>query len=241
MIRRLISRGADTELVYDAQTPLMVAAKCGFADCVVALLEGGADVNYCRMTSSSSALRCAVAGGSLRCVELLLASGADPNLCGTAALFTAIGHSNSAAVAALLKAGADVEGGAGGKTPLDAATARFSSDDLGVPKIRRARTRLIPMLLRAGATISPRNAARPSRQFLEDVRMMRVVSANIRIAAAEELSTYLGNVLAAGSFAKYDTSRQAPFVAMLERVGAFPIPKEMIAVVCAFWLRAGDY
>ena len=97
------------------------------------------------------------------------------------------------------------------------------------------------MLLRAGATISPRNAARPSRQFLEDVRMMRVVSANIRIAAAEELSTYLGNILAAGSFAKYDASRRAPFVAMLERVGAFPIPNEMIAIVCAFWLRTGEY
>ena len=96
------------------------------------------------------------------------------------------------------------------------------------------------MLLRAGATISPRNAARPSREFLEEVRF-RPLTANIRIAAAEELSTYLGNVLAAGSFAKYDTSRQAPFVAMLERVGAFPIPKEMIAVVCAFWLRAGEY
>ena len=96
------------------------------------------------------------------------------------------------------------------------------------------------MLLRAGATISPRNAARPSREFLEEVRF-RPLTANIRIAAAEELSTYLGNVLAAGSFAKYDTSRQAPFVAMLERVGAFPIPNEMIAIVCAFWLRAGEY
>ena len=97
------------------------------------------------------------------------------------------------------------------------------------------------MLLRAGATISPRNAARPSRQFLEDVRMMRVVTAKVRIAAAEELSTYLGNVLAAGGFAKYDASRRAPFVAMLERVGAFPIPNEMIAIVCAFWLRTGEY
>ena len=28
---------------------------------------------------------------------------------------------------------------------------------------------------------------------------------------------------------------------MLERVGAFPIPNEMIAIVCAFWLRAGEY
>ena len=36
-------------------------------------------------------------------------------------------------------------------------------------------------------------------------------------------------------------TRRAPFVAMLERAGAFPIPKEMIAVVCAFWLRAGEY
>ena len=96
------------------------------------------------------------------------------------------------------------------------------------------------MLLRAGATISPRNAARPSREFLEEVRF-RPLTANIRIAAAEELSTYLGNVLAAGSFAKYDESRRAPFVAMLERVGAFPIPNEMIAIVCAFWLRAGEY
>ena len=43
------------------------------------------------------------------------------------------------------------------------------------------------------------------------------------------------------AIAKYDASRRAPFVAMLERVGAFPIPNEMIAVVCAFWLRAGEY
>ena len=49
------------------------------------------------------------------------------------------------------------------------------------------------------------------------------------------------HVIAAGSFAKYDASRRAPFVAMLERVGAFPIPNEMIAIVCAFWLRAGEH
>ena len=132
-----------------------------------------------------------------------------------------------------------VEAVADGRTPLDAATAMVSDLQSMLSQIRRAR-RLIPMLLRAGATISPRNAARPSREFLEEVRF-RPLTANIRIAAAEELSTYLGNVLAAGSFAKYDTSRQAPFVAMLERVGAFPIPNEMIAIVCAFWLRAGEY
>ena len=66
-------------------------------------------------------------------------------------------------------------------------------------------------------------------------------TADVRIAGAEELSTYFLHVIAAGSFAKYDASRRAPFVAMLERVGAFPIPNEMIAIVCAFWLRAGEY
>ena len=63
----------------------------------------------------------------------------------------------------------------------------------------------------------------------------------LRIGYARELPMYLRAVLAAGSFARYDASRRAPFVAMLERVGAFPIPKEMIAVVCAFWFRAGEY
>ena len=58
--------------------------------------------------------------------------------------------------------------------------------------------------------------------------------ATFRVAAAATRNC-------AGSFAKYDASRRAPFVAMLERVGAFPIPNEMIAIVCAFWLRAGEY
>jgi hypothetical protein len=59
--------------------------------------------------------------------------------------------------------------------------------------------------------------------------------------APSRRSSTTGNVHAAGGFAKYDASRRAPFVAMLERVGAFPIPNEMIAIVCAFWLRAGEY
>ena len=65
--------------------------------------------------------------------------------------------------------------------------------------------------------------------------------APVRIGYARELPMYLRAVLAAGSFARYDVARRAPFVAMLERVGAFPIPKEVVSVVCAFWLRAGEY
>ena len=65
--------------------------------------------------------------------------------------------------------------------------------------------------------------------------------APVRIGYARELPMYLRAVLAAGSFARYDVARRAPFVAMLERVDAFPIPKEMISIVCAFWLRVGEY
>ena len=64
-------------------------------------------------------------------------------------------------------------------------------------------------------------------------------TADVRIAAAEELSTYFLHVIAAGSFAKYDASRRAPFVAMLDR--SLPIPSDAISVVCEFWLRVGEY
>ena len=96
------------------------------------------------------------------------------------------------------------------------------------------------MLLRAGATIQPRYAADPTPDLLQEIEDMNERH-EIRIAYARELSFYFREVLAAGGFAKYDRSRRAPFVAMLERVGAFPIPNEMIAIVCAFWLRAGEH
>ena len=63
----------------------------------------------------------------------------------------------------------------------------------------------------------------------------------LRIGYARELPMYLRAVLAAGSFARYDVARRAPFVAMLERVGAFPLPRDMISVVCAFWLHVSEY
>ena len=65
--------------------------------------------------------------------------------------------------------------------------------------------------------------------------------APVRIGYARELPMYLRAVLAAGSFARYDVARRAPFVAMLERSGGFPLPRDMISVVCAFWLRVGEY
>ena len=40
-------------------------------------------------------------------------------------------------------------------------------------------------------------------------------------------------------FAKYDRSRRAPFVAMLQR--SLPVPGDAISVICEFWLRVGEY
>ena len=95
-----------------------------------------------------------------------------------------------------------------------------------------------PMLLRAGATIRPRYAADPTPDLLQEIEDMNERH-EIRIAYARELSFYFREVLAAGGFAKYDRSRRAPFVAMLQR--SLPVPSDAISVVCEFWLRVGEY
>ena len=94
------------------------------------------------------------------------------------------------------------------------------------------------MLLRAGATIQPRYAADPTPDILQEFEDMNE-RYEMRIAYARELSFYFREVLAAGGFAKYDRSRRAPFVAMLDR--SLSIPSDAISVVCEFWLRVGEY
>ena len=94
------------------------------------------------------------------------------------------------------------------------------------------------MLLRAGATIQPRYAADPTPDILQEIEDMNE-RYKIRINYAREISMYLRAVLAAGGFAKYDRSRRAPFVAMLQR--SLPVPGDAISVICEFWLRVGEY
>ena len=62
---------------------------------------------------------------------------------------------------------------------------------------------------------------------------------NLGRPARWELSIYFREVLAADGFAKYDRSRRAPFVAMLDR--GLSLPRDAISVVCEFWLRVGEY
>ena len=101
-----------------------------------------------------------------------------------------------------------------------------------------SRRQVVGMLLRAGATIQPRYAAVPTPDLLQEIEDMNERHA-IRIAYARELSFYFREVLAAGGFAKYDRSRRAPFVAMLQR--SLPVPSDAISVVCEFWLRVDEY
>ena len=158
----------------------------------------------------------------------------------------------SQVVAILLKAGADVNAvrydGHVQLTPLGAAQYIVCSAESYFSEIDCVRRGVVGTLLRAGATIQPRHAADPGPVIFGDIEIERRGSededyydAPLRIAYAREISMYLRAVLAAGGFARYDIARRAPFVAMLERVDAFPIPKEMISVVCAFWLRVGEY
>ncbi len=60
-----------------------------------------------------------------------------------------------------------------------------------------------------------------------------------RAKTGQHFIAYLGNVHAAGGFAKYGQARRAPFVAMLDRGSS--LPRDAISVVCEFWLRAGEY
>lgn len=260
-IEVLLRHGADSTHTVTTNgrclcsTPLMVAASRGFDECVAALVRGGADVNYCTPEEKGEfdALHAAVlfGNGSLHAVKTLLALGADPNLCEHRALFSAIRFSGSVdsaeIVAVLLKAGANVNAvtqcwltlsGDQQFTPLDAAQRVVCSE--GAPtlgKIERTRRDIVPTLLRAGATIQPRNAADPAPAVLEAIKAEYGVWLHLKYAL--ELSTYLRKVLAAGGFAKYDRSSRAPFVAMLQR--SLPVPGDAISVICEFWLRVGEY
>ena len=105
---------------------------------------------------------------------------------------------------------------------------------------RAIRRRVVGTLLRAGATIEEEHAEDPTLADLEDIEFeCHEFEVKLRKDYAWELSIYFREVLAAGGFAKYDRSRRAPFVAMLQR--SLPVPSDAISVVCEFWLRVGEY
>lgn len=117
----------------DGYTLLGLAAFFGHVDCVVVLLQRGADPNArsrngVRMSPLHSALRRPRQGRALAVLRLLLAAGADPDIADSAGykpLHLAAAHGTPDLVDALLDAGANIAQPArDGRTPLAVACRR---------------------------------------------------------------------------------------------------------------------
>ena len=125
---------------------LEIAAINGHVECLQALLNAGADVNYVNSKNENTALALAAANGKDQCVELLIKAGADVNNAdykGNTALMLASGHGNIKSVELLLEAGADVnKRDIGGDTALMFA---ISHNDI------------LTLLIKAGADVNSVN------------------------------------------------------------------------------------
>ena len=243
-------------------TPLMVACAGGHHEVVAFLVDAGAEVNTVygesgdrprRQPASAAgvytetALTNAAEAGCLRSVQILLDGGASvdapPNSWAPlhAAIWGEDGHdgepdrfgwskegeeqarqarqaSHDTAVA-LLRAGADVNAlDHLGRSPLVLALRALQIPRIIYTEYPRLDPRLISTLLRKGARLPA-----PDDPTLR--------------ASASNVTTYIEAVRQAGSIARYETARRAPFVAALTRCGGFPIPSDMISRVVAFWLQ----
>ncbi len=258
---RLSGRGDDDDRPH-LDTPLMVACAGGHHEVVAFLVGAGAEVNTVygesgdrprRQPASAAgvytetALTNAAEAGCLRSVQILLDGGASvdaaPNSWAPlhAAIWGSQGHdgppdrfgwseegeeeakqarkaSHDTAVA-LLRAGADINAlDHLRRSPLVLALRALQIPRIIYTEYPRLDPRLISTLLRKGARL-------PS----PDDPTLR--------ASASNVTTYIEAVRQAGSIARYETARRAPFVAAFTRCGGFPIPSDMISRVVAFWLQ----
>lgn len=124
-IRALLKEGApaDTPIDYgeESMTPLMKAAWEGDSAIVEILLEAGADVNARTSKSNETALMNAVTREHGSLIPILLKAGADikpKSVYGFDAFTSAVAAGNEEIAGALLDAGAKVNEGAHGLSPL---------------------------------------------------------------------------------------------------------------------------
>lgn len=113
LLNRMLAAGVSVDAHTTGMMPvtaLMMAAYKGHADCVAALLKGGATVNLQTGNTAWSALMLAAEGGHTECMRLLSEAGADLNLqnsWGGTALMLAAMEGNADCVKFLLERGAD--------------------------------------------------------------------------------------------------------------------------------------
>ncbi len=116
LVQKLIKSGADTAVVVQGSTLLMVATQNGHLDIVRELVTSGTDVNYVVNNRYGPALMCASGNGNLDIVRELIASGADVNYAsyyGTT-LIRASENGHLDIVRELVTSGADVNADHGG-------------------------------------------------------------------------------------------------------------------------------
>ncbi len=147
-VKALLAAGHSTETTIDYGehkiTPLVKAAWDGSEDIVAALLAAGAKVNARAGDTGETALMNAVSREHTAIVKMLLKAGADvavKNRFDFNAFTSAVAANNQEMAALLLDAGAKVEDGASGLTPL-----QFAASSGNVEMIR--------FLVRRGANVN---------------------------------------------------------------------------------------
>ncbi|XP_070544830.1 ankyrin repeat and SOCS box protein 4-like [Ptychodera flava] len=108
-----VSPQVDYECACGKTTPVLVAAFCGYVECLRVLTQNGASVNLlpCQNHNSALHIACRSPSNSVMCVELLLSNGAIVNLPdseGYVPLHIAVQYSKPDVVKLLLQSGADV-------------------------------------------------------------------------------------------------------------------------------------
>lgn len=78
-IRRLISSGADINTVDNNRTPLLYAIEGHEIENAIALINGGADVNFAQKDNKNTPLMAAAYYGEMPVVKLLVSRGANIN------------------------------------------------------------------------------------------------------------------------------------------------------------------
>ena len=226
----------------DGDTVLHYAAYNGHADCVARLAESGADVNACNrgrrtplnMAASSgrvAAIRALLAAGA----DVNLSLRTSPSWSGNAiqsptALHWAASCKKIGAVEVLLAAGADV----------DAKTQEPPNANESLHSLTRDATAL-DQAVAQGGSFKRSSDLRPSRHWLRHNRMIPLLvraGATIRERHAER-DSYCKAVRDAGGIRAYERQHRTTLANILNRGNR--LPPAVIPKIVDFWAHVGWY